>query len=497
MSPPSRTLRVETAVALAALVAWSFAQRWAVLAESPFPLGVDGYFYPIQVRSVLEHGWLHQQYQASPMTIWWMVPFAWLTDPIIGAKLGAALGGALIALPAYGVGARLGASRGAGLIAAAVATASAGSAYLSIEFVKQGIGLTVALAAVWLALRAFDAATPGRVAAAAAGVIAALLTHKMAGAIIAIALPAAIERARMKGQLRGRRLIYVCSGLALLALVVIGLGVAAPRLFASGNEVALAMHLFEARAHWLAPGLDTGHVTLAFDHEALLGGAVAVLAAAALVAKRPTGAVRVIAWTSVALGVVIAVPWLAVSDPQGLAFRLRVAAFVPLALNAAVVAGWLGPNRKDDIVCAVFAIVVVVFASTRDRKEGEVLAHPALVAGAIASAHYIPDHATAIVPERHIAFMIAWYARANVALRPDNVPYAERVRVMPLALIREGSALDAALDAARADPTVIAPVGVHPRHRNGLVIVAEPTWDWLLARLPPRDRRHFTAWPTI
>jgi len=33
-----------------------FWQRWRLLTASPFPLGVDGYFYPIQLRSLLERG---------------------------------------------------------------------------------------------------------------------------------------------------------------------------------------------------------------------------------------------------------------------------------------------------------------------------------------------------------------------------------------------------------------------------------------------------------
>src|SRR5262245_47113913 len=168
---------VAVAAALVALVAWSFWQRWQLLAASPFPLGVDGYFYPIQLRSLLEHGTL--QYAASPLAFYLLAPFAALTDPITGAKLGAALFGAAIAAPAYGVGARLGASRGAGLLAAALATTSAGSAYLTIEFVKNGIGLTVALTALWLALRAIARPSRPRVVAAIAAVLAAYATHKM------------------------------------------------------------------------------------------------------------------------------------------------------------------------------------------------------------------------------------------------------------------------------------------------------------------------------
>src|SRR5215470_14167643 len=155
---------VAVAAALLALVAWSSWQRWQMLTASPFPLGVDGYFYPIELRALLERGEL--AYPASPLTFYLLAPFAAATDPITGAKLGAALWGAAIAIPAYGVGARLGGGRGAGLVAAAIATTSVGSAYLTIEFVKNGIGLTVALTALWLALGATE--RPSRIRATAA-----------------------------------------------------------------------------------------------------------------------------------------------------------------------------------------------------------------------------------------------------------------------------------------------------------------------------------------
>src|SRR5258706_13291464 len=115
------------AAALAALVAWSFWQRWRMLSASPFPVGVDGYFYPIQLRSLLAHGEL--AYPASPLAFYLLAPFAAATDPITGAKLGAAVLGAAIAGPAYGVGARLGGGRGARLGAAGLATTRVGPAY--------------------------------------------------------------------------------------------------------------------------------------------------------------------------------------------------------------------------------------------------------------------------------------------------------------------------------------------------------------------------------
>src|SRR6185436_20348625 len=121
----SGALVVWTAVAIAVLAGWSFWQRWQLLTASPFPLGVDGYFYPVQLRALLAHGEL--RYPAAPLAFYLLAPFAAVTDPITGAKLGAAVLGAAIAAPVYAVGARLGASRGAGLLAAALATTSAGS----------------------------------------------------------------------------------------------------------------------------------------------------------------------------------------------------------------------------------------------------------------------------------------------------------------------------------------------------------------------------------
>jgi hypothetical protein len=86
--------------------------------------------------------------------------------------------------------------------------------------------------------------------------------------------------------------------------------------------------------------------------------------------------------------------------------------------------------------------------------------------------------------------------RAPVRLRPDAIPPAHRVRLMPLAFIGAGSPLDHALDAARAEPQLAPPIGVHPLHPDGLVLVAEPTWSWILAHLPPAARARAAAWPT-
>lgn len=508
-----RWIQIAVAAALLALVAYSSWQRWQTLIASPFPLGVDGYYYPIQLRSLLESGTL--QYPASPLTFWFMVPFAVVTDPMTGAKLGAAIGGALVAIPAYGVGTRLGTSRGAGLVAAAVATTSATSAYLSIEFVKQGVGLTVALAAVWCVLRAIETPSRRRIGIALGAIVAALLAHKLAVALVlAIAAPAAFEEVRRRGILRGRRLLYfvLVMGAAAVALVIVGL--VAPQRFLSAGDLALVQNMLSRDAHWDAPALVRPGLTLTFDHEAAIGAVLGIVAAVVLAVRPGTKkrSERLVAWLFVALAIMIGLPWLDVGDTQGLAFRLRTSAFLPLAICAALVAGVLAelvvPSAKDgptdaqrwqrDGVLALLAIVLVVRAPT-ERTEGRIVAHPALVTAVMAARTNIPEGATVIVPERHIMFMTAWYTRAPVALHPEHVPYGRRVRLLPLHFIEAGSPLDEALDVARADARVAEPpLGLHPRHRNGLVLVTEATWDWLLAALRPTSARtYWERWNTI
>jgi len=501
------------AASLLGLIAWSFWQRWRLLTTSPFPLGVDGYFYPIELRSLLEHGRL--QYPASPLAFYLLAPFAAASDPITGAKLGAAVLGAAIAGPAYGAGARLGKSRGAGLVAAALATTSLGSAYLTIEFVKNSIGLTVALTALWLWLRATDRPTWPRMAAALTGLLAAYATHKMAAAIVlVVAIPTALAAGCAHGVLRGRRLAWAIGGLVVIAAAALVIGAWFPQRFLSAADAKLVDGLVSATPHWSAPALVFPDGELAIGHDALVGlvlGIVAVVtyplrariagaipARWRLEAQATPAAVTAAVWPILVLALLIGLPLLAVTAREGLGFRLRIAAFVPAALTAAIVArAVLARFAYHDVALAALALVLALTRRPGPQLDGQIVTHPALVAAALALAGHVPAGATLIIPERHIAFLVAWYTRAHVALRPDGIPPDRRYRLLPLSFIGEGSPLDRQLLAARAEPSLEPPLGVHPLHPNGLVLVAEPTWAWILDHLPAEDRAYFAAWPTI
>ena len=496
---PAWLPRALAILAVAGLVGWSAWQRWRLLATTPYPMGIDGYFYPLQLRALLETG--HLQYPASPLVFWWMLPFAAATDPITGAKLGAAIGGALVAVPAYLVGAQLGRGRGPGLVAAAIATTSLGSTYLTIEFVKNGVGLTVALTALWLVLRAAVAerVTWRQVVPAAMAVVAALLAHKMAaGLVVVIGGPALAAR------LAWRRAVV---GGAVVAATFVVLGLVAARRFVSPDDLAMLGQVLAPTARWDAPALALPATvaapafTLTMGHEALAGAVVALVAAAVLVMRArlgyaPPRPIRAATWGAIGLALAIGFPLLAVGDPQGLGFRLRIAAFVPLALLAAVatrvVIVRLASLDADGLALAL-AVAVVLRAPDGRGRQGQYVPHPALVSAVINAE--IPAGTTAIVPERQIAFMVAWYTRAPVSLHPGTPP---QVRVLPLMFSGDvGSSLDAALTEARRTPGIAPPIGSHPGNANGLVVVTEATWTWLLDHLPPADRAYYAAWPVI
>jgi hypothetical protein len=485
-----------------AMCAWSAWSRWRYLDASPYPLGVDGYFYAGQLRALLEHGGL--QWPASPLAFWLMAPLAALTDPIVGAKLGAALLGAAAGVPAYLLGRRLGGSRAAGLLACAVVTASAGSFYLSVEFVKQGVGVTVALTALVAIARALEAPGRTRLAVAAAAVIATAATHKLAAGLVAvIAVPAVLVELRARGRLDARHLRPVALVGAGLVAVAIVLGALFPQRFLAARDLQLAGRVLGGPARWSLPALDLGDHLLWIGHDAVIAAAAALALIGAVVAVRRASTVRpaerALALAFAGLALIIALPWLDVGDPQGLGFRLRLVAFVPAGLAAAAALGALAayvPARARDPMLAAFAAVWFL-AQPPTRDEGVVRAHPAMIAAIRALDGVVPHGDVVIATERHVAFMTAWYVRVPVALDPASVPRARRWRLLTLYFVGDGSPLDRALEAARAQPHLIPPRGLHARHPDGLVLVAEPTWDWVLAQLPVKSRAWAQAWHTI
>lgn len=527
--------RFAPALLCAALIAWSLWQRWSFLDSSPHPFGVDGYYYPIQLRSLLQHGELY--YPSAPLALWLMTPLAWfLGDPITGAKLGAALGTSLIIWPVYALGRRVGGTRAAGLLAATLVATSPSSFYFTAEFVKNGIGLTLALGFLCVLARALDepAASASRqddrsppvrwswLGAAAVSFLAVVMTHKLATVMAVIAalppmISLAVHRQRpgeRPGVERTARISWILPALLVaLAILVAILGLVAPRRFASPGDLALVNDLFTTEPSWSLPVLaPPGAAPLTMQGEVAVAALLSLTAIAVWIAGRHRSAPtpgdpracdrvsdRVWFLGPAALTLGIALPWLAVSEPQGPGFRLRLLTFIALALSAALLAGPVLRRLRAlhrGTVVAAFAVALLITRPAQPR-DGIARAHPAMVAATQAVSPVVPGDHTIVTPERHILFMIAWYGDREVVLRPEAVSEDERWRVIPMALMT--AALRQTIDRARTDaPSGIPPPrGVHPLHRDGLVVMPEITWQWILSRLPTDERAFYRSWKTI
>lgn len=500
-------------------MAWAFFARLALLTSSPYPLGIDGYFYPLQVRALLDGGELY--YPASPMITWLMAPLAAATDPITGAKLGAALAGALAPLPVYLLGRRLGGSRSAGFVAALLVATSAQSFYLGTEFVKNSLGVTAAAgflcALGWALGDPFTDGRAGRARWLITGLLLAItaLTHKLA-LVVALALAAApaFVHWRARPRTRRARALALCALIGGLGLVALA-GVLAPERFPGARDLALLPGLFDGSLDLTLPTLRVaGNPPLMFQHEVAIAGA---LACSLLVMQRlPLAATaaheyarasnRAMATGLSVMALLLCLPILGVGDPQGLGFRLRLMSHLPLALCAAALAGRLCAFLSSAQRGALLLSFAVGFFMARPTggDEGVVRVHPDMPAAVRAIDRAMPSGDVAIAPERHLMFMAAWYSDRAIRLQPDSgpasgpgsAPAERRWRLLPLAHIDPD--LAGAIVAAEADGLPERAIrNLHPTHPRGLLLIHEPTWQRLLSALPEGARARYRRWQTL
>jgi hypothetical protein len=464
--------------------------RLAALRASPFPTGVDGYWYLIEVRSLLEHGRLH--YPTAPLVPSLMALVALAVEPILAVKLVAAFGSAALILPSYAIARRVSGSVGAALLGAALVATSAQSFFLSTEFVKQAVGLPLALGCVAILADATVRPTKARLGTTGLALLACALAHKTSlGLAVLLGAPIAVQAG---WRLRRRRLFIAASAATLGAMLGGAL------LLATGAPTAPLRHLFTAHASLgFAVLAAPGGRPLVLGHEVALAAALALAVAAHAILRPPIQGPRLppLLLGFVGLAWFLALPWLDVADDQGLGYRLRLCASVCLAPCAAVFVARLLRGANSRLRGSLVALATSLWLLGRPwtSAEGVVKAHPAMVEATSRLAGILPPDATVVVPERHTAFMAAWYARASTRLRPPTgADPARTFRLLPGAEIRPG--LWAALDELRARPVAgIAPsVDLHSLHPNGLVLLSESTFQYLIARLPSDERLWYRIW---
>ena len=457
-------IAVGAAVAvLAGAAAWA---RLGVLAAYPEPVGIDGYWYTTQLRALLEHG--RTADATLPVALWFLAPFAAALGPVEGLKLGAAVGVSLHVVTAFALGRALARSCAAGLVAAAVVATSPGSIYLAGEFVKQGIALALVAGFLAALIAARERPDRGRIALAVASGAAAALSHKLAVAIALAAFGAVIADAMRRHPGRRRWLVSLAA-LAAAAAVAFLVATRARWLgvFAGGADLSLPALRYPSG------------VALRFGHEAAAAGAVALLLVALQLARRGRRSGPLdgspVGWTLVALALFTALPWLAVDDPDGLGFRLRISAHLTLGPLAGLLLVAVIADRRRAALAAAVISALLLAARPLAREEGLVRPNPALVADAARIAASLPADAELVTPDRQVAFLLTWQSRRPARTRPrDGALDARTWRVVPAAWIDDESA------------------AVLPRGR--LVALPEPAWQAALGRLSPAARRRWDEW---
>jgi hypothetical protein len=277
------------------------------------------------------------------------------------------------------------------------------------------------------------------VALAAALLAVTFLTHKMGAAIAVILLvPTTFVGLRARGHFSRLRPVHVLIGAAALLLGVLGLGLVMPERFFSRGDLALFADLLSSHAEWTAPAMSLrpdgpNPYVLTMDSEALLAGLVGVLAVASLWRRRDAIAppVRALGLTIAGFAILLALPWLDVADPDGLGFRMRIVAFLPLALCLAIVVGATlrefgvaaQPRRVHAAVMAAIVALCLAWVLTRprDRHAGVVKTDADMVAAISAAGAYTGTDYV-IVSERHVGFMAQYYSTADVHLITERFP---------------------------------------------------------------------------
>jgi hypothetical protein len=484
--------------AVAALFTWAFASRVALLLETPTPLGIDGYYYAIQVRALLEEGRLH--YPSLPLAFWWLTPFAALTEPVRGVKLGAVAGTAAIVFPLFLLVRRLSGSRSAGVVAAALVATSSQSFYLSSEFVKQGLGLTLVACFLATLAAALDQPTRLRVAGVLVWLGLSLLTHKLAAGVALLVGTAALAmhawRSRAQLPRRLRWLLAAVAGIA--ACFALGM-LLAPQRMLGAQGLSLLTEAFQAQADGSVATLKRpSGVQLFLRREVLWGGIAALLLSlhAAFWPAGPRAAPGAHKLPPVAFGLVLlaaltAFPGWDVSNPEGLGMRLRLTAFLAFAPCAALLFARLLAGRPwgAALMATCAAVVLPVLLPPHIRHAGARVPGPYLQALHSFQDQLRPD-ALVITTQRSLAFMVTWHTRAR-ALRsvPASLDPTRTYRLLPKADVEPVFA--AALERHQAASLP----GTARRDRAPLVLLSESSFQQLLAELPPEVRRRWSAWP--
>lgn len=345
------------AVLAAALCAWS---RWQTFNQSPYPPGVDGYYYAAQLRHHSERGAFFGADRSLALPLLRLSAIG-ANDPVRAGQRLATLLSAVLVLAAFAAArAFLEKSFGSrpenawlAAFSAAAAAACSANLFLSLEYWKQLLGAVFFL----LLLAALFSSQRRRLLWIGLFAVAAIWSHRsfVAYALLAVLPPALSGLWTTRHSPRWQRLWpYVAAFSVLLALAL--------ALFLWRESARIAQGF---AAQWILAPIEYARVargSVALQLEAWLVFAAAPLALLCCILLEYRQRIKV-AWPLVvliALSLVAQAPWFTHQD-LGLGFRLYLAAhlFAMPLLAAALVA----LPRWAAGLLAIAAIVLIPLAA--------------------------------------------------------------------------------------------------------------------------------------
>jgi hypothetical protein len=430
------------------------------LAAVSGPAGVDGYYYLLQVRSLLEgQGFVHRDF---PLAFAWLALGALVFGLVDGIKIATAAASACAVVPMFFLAHRLTGRTAAGVLAAVCVASSSGLLNLAAGWNKQALGVTLALGTAAVAASGLD--TRGRRTGALLLLIACALCHATAlGLVLVFAAPVWVLTLPPR-----RRVAVLGAGLALAVALVV--------------RVRLLAGLFRGRSclgeHIVA---EVGLGFLAAL--ALVIGWFLIRRGRAI--GEPLGAQ---AWLIGPLASALVLPWLRCENDVALAVRLEVMGFVPMALAVAVAAAWLVRRLGTPLASAalLLAAAAIAYALPPFWTARPPIAPPP-VAECASLLRDVPAEALIIADDRAIAFAIEYETHRSTRV-------TEPRRIDPALTYRLVTGLPdprAFTEFQRRVPEGLRP----PRRCRFAVVFEERTWRAYLESLTAEKRAAAALWP--
>lgn len=192
----------------------------------------------------------------------------------------------------------------------------------------------------------------------------------------------------------------------------------------------------------------------------------------------------------------LALPWLSSRDPDGLVFRLRLMAFVPLAICApAAIAHLIATARRDlQLLLPIAAAVGLLYLVPLHYVAPIAWPNAFFLPGAAAVAEHTPPDAIIIVDRRPLAFMVKWAADREARTLPRRAAETRPTfrlaspGVLPPTVLRELEGFEQRLPAHLPRPVRLLP------KPPSMILFAEPTWQALIQAASPADRAQLESW---